>query len=114
MTNKICVSTDNDSLSVTDHKIYAVVDSTEYVYELDSVEKIVILTTDMGPFYDDMALAVDAGNNNVIFIMSSHRCYKSFLFDQIGKALPIDYLKIIEATTCTTNNVFEIYVKKLL
>ena len=111
MTNKICVSTDEDSLSLTDHKIRAVVDSMEYVYDLDSVEKIVVLTTDMGPFYDDMGLAIEVGNNNVIFIMSGHRCYKSFLFDQIGKALPIDYQKIIDASACTTNNVFEIYVR---
>lgn len=111
MTNKICVSTDEDSLSLIDHEIHAVVGTTKYVYGLDSVEKIVILTTDMGPFYDDMGLAIDVGNNNVIFIMSSHRCYKNFLFDQIGKALPIDYQKIIDASACTTNGVFEIYVK---
>ena len=111
MINEICVSTDEDSLSLTDHKIHAVVDSTEYVYDLDSVEKIVILTTDMGPFCDDMGLAVDVGNDNVIFIMSGHRCYENFLFNQIGKELPIDYKKIIEASACTTNHVFEIYVK---
>ena len=111
MTNKICVNTDEDSLSVIDNKICAVVDSTEHVFDLDSVEKMVILTTDLGPFYDDMGLAIDVGNNNVIFIMSGHRCFKSFLFDQIGKALPIDYQKIIDASICTTDNVFEIYVK---
>ena len=112
MTNKICINTEEDSLSLIDNKIHAVADNTEYVYDLDSVEKIVILTTDMGPFYDDMCLAVDVGNNNVIFIMSAHKCYKSFLFDQIGKALPIDYEKIIAAASCVTRNVFEIYVKK--
>ena len=36
---------------------------------------------------------------------------KSFLFDQIGKALPIDYEKIIEASACTENCMFEIYTK---
>ena len=113
MTNKICISTDEDSLSLVDQKIHAVVDSIEYVYDLDSVEKMVILTTDMGPFYDDMGLAIDVGNNNVIFIMSGHRCYNGFLFDQIGKALPIDYQKIIDASTCMSNNVFEIYVKNI-
>lgn len=59
-----------------------------------------------------MCLAVDVGNNNVIFIMSAHKCYKSFLFDQLGKALTIDYEKIIAAASCVTRNVFEIYVKK--
>lgn len=111
MSSKICINTDEDSLSLTDHKIYAIADSREYVYDLDSVEKIVIITTDQGPFYDDMGLAIDVGNNTVIFIMSDHRCYKDFLFDQIGKALPIDYQKIIEASACTDNNIFEIYTK---
>ena len=70
------------------------------------------MTTDLGPFYDDMGLAVDVGNNTVIFIMSEHKCYSSFLFDQIGKVLPIDHHKIIDASSCTENSIFEIYVKK--
>ncbi len=87
MANRIQVKTEEDSLFLED------------------------LTTDLGPFYDDMGLAVDVGNDEVIFIMSEHRCYKSFLFDQIGKVLPIDYQKIIDASSCTENRVFEIYRK---
>ena len=112
MANKICVNTDEDSLTLTDDKILAAVDSNEYYYDLDYVEKIVILTTDMGPFFDDMGLAIEFINGDVIFIMSDHRCYESFLFDQIGKVLPIDYKKIIEASSCTDNRVFEIYVRE--
>ena len=110
MRNKIRVETEEDSLYLADDKIHAIEDSEEHIYEL-SVNKILVLTTDKGPFYDDMCLAVEVGDDDVIFIMSQHRCYKSFLFDQIGKALPIDYEKIIEASACTENCMFEIYTK---
>ena len=109
MTNQIRVETDDDLLYMENNKIHANVNSKEYVYDVSAVEKLVILTTDMGPFYDDMGLAVDVGNNNVIFIMSEHRCFKPFLFEQIGKALPIDYQKVIDASACTDRKVFEIY-----
>ena len=75
------------------------------------VEKIVLLTTDLGPFYDDMGLAIDVGNDTAIFIMSEHKCFNDFLFEQIGKVLSIDYQKVIEASSCIERNVFEIYRK---
>lgn len=108
----IKVETNDDSLYLINNEIHAMVDNCEYVFMIDSVEKLVILTTDVGPFYDDMGLAIDVGNNTAIFIMSEHRCYKKFLFDEIAKVLPIDYQKIIEASTCIDNKVFEIYKKK--
>ena len=111
MRNKIRVETEEDSLYLADEKIHAIAESKEHIYELSSVTKIFVLTTDKGPFYDDICLAVEVGDDDVIFIMSEHRCYKSFLFDQIGKALPIDYEKIIEASACTENCMFEIYTK---
>lgn len=113
MANRICVDTDEDSLSLIDNRIWAVAGPDTYIYDLERVEKIVILTTDMGPFFDDMGLAIDVGNDDVIFIMSSHRCYQEFLFEQIGKVLPLDYQKIIDASSCTENKVFEIYVRSL-
>ncbi|ADL36555.1 hypothetical protein bpr_IV191 (plasmid) [Butyrivibrio proteoclasticus B316] len=109
---KIRVETNEDSLFLEGEKIHAVTAGEEYIFDLEDVVKMVILTTDMGPMYCDMGLAVDVGNGNVIFIMSDHRCYKSFLFDQIGKALPIDYQKVIEAASCIDNQVFLIYEKK--
>ena len=111
MRNKIRVETEEESLYLADDKIHAIADSEEHIYVLSSVIKILVLTTDKGPFYDDMCLAVELGDDDVIFIMSEHRCYKSFLFDQIGKVLPIDYEKIIDASACTENCMFEIYTK---
>lgn len=100
-----------DSLRLSDNKIIALVNNQEFVYPVEMVEKIVILTTDMGPFFDDMCLAIDVGNDTAIFIMSEHKCYSTFLFDQIGKILPIDFQKVIDASMCIENNVFEIYRK---
>jgi len=94
------------------NKIHVVIDSMEYVYGLPSVYKIVLLTTDSGPMHDDMGLVIDVGNNDVIYILSEHKCFTPFLFDQIGKALPVDYQKIIEASTYTDEGVFELYVKE--
>ena len=95
MNAKLKIETEMDSLCLVGDKIHAVVNSIEYVYGLPSVKKIVLLTTDLGPMHDDMALVIDVGNNDVIYIMSEHKCFTPFLFDQIGKALPVDYQKII-------------------
>lgn len=100
-----------DSLVLEGNEIHACIEKQKYVYPLESIEKIVLLTTDLGPFYDDMGLAIDVGNNTAIFIMSEHKCFQDFLFEQIGKALPIDYQKVIEASSCIEQNVFEIYRK---
>lgn len=102
----------DDTLALADGKIYAKTVDGEYSFSVEDVEKAVILTTDMGPYYDDMGLAVDVGNETAIFIMSSHRCYQDFLFEQLGKALPIDFQKIIEASVCIDNKVFEIYTRQ--
>ena len=107
--NHIRVETNEDSLAIVNNEIKVTVGNVTSTYSLESVEKIVLLTTDMGPIYDDMGLAIDVGQDTAIFIMSEHRCYKEFLFDQLGKILPIDYQKIIEASTCIENSVFEIY-----
>lgn len=100
-----------DSLTLKDNCIFACIAKKEYVYSLEKVEKIVLLTTDLGPFYDDMGLAIDVGNDTAIFVMSEHKCFQEFLFEQIGKVLPIDFQKVIEASSCIERNVFEIYRK---
>ena len=112
MINAIRVETESDSLCLVGDKILAVVDSKEYIYDLSSINKIVLFTTDSGPIHDDMGLAIDVGNNDVLFIMSEHKCFRPFLFDQIGKVLPIDFQKVIDASVCTEKRVFEIYVKQ--
>ena len=111
MDNRIRVETENDSFCIIGDKVHAVVNSNEYIYKLSSINKIVLFTTDSGPLYDDMGLAIDVGNTDVIFIMSEHKCFSPFLFDQVGKVLPIDFQKVIDASTCIDDGVFEIYEK---
>ena len=112
MSNTIRIETELDSICLVGDRIQVVVDSKEYIYELSSVNRIVLITTDSGPIHDDMGLAIDVGNDDVISIMSEHKCFKPFLFDQIGKVLPIDYQGIIDASSCADNGVFEIYVRE--
>ena len=111
MANEIYITAYEDSLSLNGSIINAVSDSKEYLFDLEDVLKIVILTTDAGPFDEDMWLKVYAGDD-VIFIPSGHRCYEAFLFDQIGNVLPIDYKNIIEASACTVYKEFVLYERE--
>ena len=86
-TVKIRVETVDDSLVYENGKICAVVGGKDYIFDLSNVRKIVLLTTDLGPFYDDLGMAIDVGDDKVIFIMSGHECFHPSLFEQIGKAL---------------------------
>lgn len=93
MNNMIRVEAVTDSICLVNNEILVVVNSKEYIYGLSSVNKMVLFTTDLGPFHDDMGLIIDVENNDEITIMSEHSCFSPFLFDQIGKALPIDFQK---------------------
>ena len=72
----------------------------------------VIITTDMGPYYDDMCLAMKIDEQTAIFIMSAHPQYENFLFQQLGHTISIDYEKITEAACCSERQVFLIYKKQ--
>lgn len=108
---KIYIKNNEDSIVLKGSKIHAIADNTEHICELSSINEMNLLTTDLGPFIDDMCLAILTDNNIVFFVLSEHRCFKPFLFDQLGKVLPIDYQKIIDASTCTKKNIFEIYIR---
>ena len=109
MATEIRIETKEDSIYLEDQNIQALASGQEYLFALSAVKRIVVLTMDLTPFLDNMCLAVDMGNDTVIFIMSQHECFKPFLFDQIGEALPIDYDQVIAAADSTEDNVFEIY-----
>lgn len=100
-----------DSLIVKDDKIVANVGGQELVFDIDAVSKLVVYTTCMGPLHDDMGLIIHISGDTTIEIMSGHECYESFLFDGLGKALPIDHKKIVEASGCTEAKMFVIYKK---
>ena len=44
-----------------------------------------------------------------VFILSGHRDYDPFLFQQLGKSIEIDYEAIIQASAYTDNKIFRIY-----
>ena len=101
----------DDSLIVRDNKIVANVGGQELVFDIDTVNKLVVYTTCMGPLHDDMGLIIHISGDTTIEIMSGHECYESFLFDGLGKAQPIDHKKIVEASGCTKSKMFVIYKK---
>ena len=112
MANEIYINSNEDSLSLDGDIIRAISDSKEYIFNLSEVSKLVILTSDTGPFDEDMWLVVYIGTDDLIFIPSGHKCCDAFLFDQIGNVLPIDHKNIIEASSCTENKEFVLYEKQ--
>lgn len=103
----------NDRLLLENEVIKAITADGEQKFHISEVKTAMIITTDLGPFYDDMGLALNIDQETAIFIMSSHPDYQTFLFDQFGKSVKIDYNKIIAASTCTENKIFEIYKKEV-
>lgn len=95
-----------------DGEVQAIVDGMQYSYKLSEIEQVMLITTELGPFLDDMCLAIRIDDETAIFIMSEHQSYNHFLFDQLGKAISLDYEEIIKASTCTENNIFLIYKRK--
>lgn len=98
-----------DTICVRDNKIAVVFEGYEYLFEKEEIEAAMIITTDKGPFYDDMCLAIRIDAKTAIFVMSEHPQYSEFLFDELKRLIPIDYGKAIEASTCTENNIFFLY-----
>lgn len=103
----------NDRIFLENDIIKAITADGEQKFHISEVEAAMIITTDLGPFYDDMGLVLHIDSETAVFIMSSHPDYQTFLFDQFGKSVEVDYNKIIEASTCTENKIFEIYKKEV-
>ncbi len=106
---KICVESAADTLLLHDNNLCASVNGKRYEFPINTVQQIILLTTDQGPIEDDLEMVIDVGCSTVICIMSEHGCFKPFLFRQIGDVLPIDYHRVIDACSCTDDHAFEIY-----
>ena len=106
---KILIQTPDDSLSLENEIIKTIADGITCSFPLSELTEAIILTTNVGPFYDDMGLALRMNDGTAVFIMSEHRDYDPFLFDQLGKNVEIDYEAIIQASACTENKIFKIY-----
>lgn len=111
---KIKIQNENDSLKMENDIIKAFSAGKVFEFNIRELQKAMIITTDLGPFYDDMCLALQFKSEATVFIMSGHSEYQAFLFDQLGKSIKLDYEKIISATTCIENNIFVIYENEAL
>lgn len=110
---KILIQSPDDRLSLENGVIKAVANGSCHGFPLSELAEAIILTTDVGPFYDDMGLALRMKDSTAVFILSEHRDYDPFLFDQLGKAVEIDYEAIIQASSCTENKIFIIYKQEV-
>lgn len=79
-------------------------------FVLSLVEKLSILTTDRGPFEDDMALAVFVFEE-VFLLPSQHPLYEQLLFDQLGKVFPLNYSAITAASASCDPAEFVIFTR---
>ena len=108
---KIKIESNSDKLYIDNENIIAEVLGEKYTFKITDIDLVMIITNDLGPFYDDMCLAICINQNTVIFIMSEHPLYQTFLFDQLGKSIELNYDNVIKASTCTDNNTFLLYKK---
>ena len=84
-------------------------DKTEFSIGL--LLEIAIITTDQGPFMDDVAMAFFF-QETVLFLPSGHKCYQN-VYDAVSDRLPLDYKEIIKAIGCAENAVFSIWKKNM-
>lgn len=108
---KIRVENDQDILCVKNDSIEVVVQNKKYTFDKSEIESAMLITTELGPFYDDMGLAIRIDEETAIFIMSEHPLFKKFLFDELSTIIDIDYEAVIKASSCVENNKFMIYEK---
>ena len=112
MVNKIRVESKSDFILLEDETIKVFANNKEYSFNVSDVQRVLIITTDKGPLYDDMFLVVEVGKETAIFVMSEHPFYETFLFEQLGKILELDYNEIIQASMSVDNKLFVIYKNK--
>ena len=108
MKKSILIMEKEDTVLLKESVLHAFSGGKEYKFDLSSVNVIYLVTTDEGPVCDDLYMKIDAESAEMI-IMSEHECFWPSLFEQLGKALELDYQKIIEAQFSVDNKEFEIY-----
>lgn len=99
----------SDTIRVKDGKVAVVFENKEYSFAKEEIEAAMLITTDKGPFYDDMCLALRIDSETAVLVMSEHPQYDSFLFDELKTLIKLDYGKVTEASACTENNIFFLY-----
>lgn len=107
---KLCLKNE-DSIHIENDCIHVLLDNKKYIYSKSEIEAAMIITNNLGSFYDDMCLVIRIDSETAIFIMSEHPLYKKFLFDELTSIIEVDYNVIIEAAVCCDNKIFIIYKK---
>ena len=93
MKKSILIMEKGDSVLLKENAIHGFSVGKKYTFDLSSINVIFLVTTDEGPVCDDLYMKIDAESAEII-IMSEHECFWPFLFEQLGKALELDYQKI--------------------
>ena len=102
----------DDRISVMSDEIHIYADKRDRTYHVSEVIKIAIYTTDQGPAADDMALLMVMADG--LFILpSEHPLYETFLFDGLAGKIPLDFPKIIDASSSTENAEFILFEKEI-
>lgn len=74
---------------------------------LEELLKITLVTTDKGPAIDDMALLL-VQSDGLVIVPSEHPDFMNTIM-QLNKDFPINYQKVIDAQSCTQNQVFVLW-----
>lgn len=104
LNDKNTIKTDNDEVHIS-------MDKKESIVKIIDIQKISIVTTDKGPFVDDVALFI-VFSECAFLLPSGHHLYQKFLFDDISKKITIDFQKVIEASSSTQNAEFILYLRR--
>jgi hypothetical protein len=81
-------------------------------FDIKNLQKISIITTDEGPFLDDVGLALTF-IDTILVLSSEHSCYTKILFDSFSDVLSINYENVIKASTCTENAEFVLWIRNI-
>ena len=100
----------DDKIIIQNDNIIFSIKEKQTTFRLTQLTKLSIITTDQGPFIDDVFLALFI-NDIIIFLPSEHTQYENTLFDELGNIFELDYQKIIRASSFTQNAEFIIYQK---
>ena len=92
---KICIDL-NDRLLLENEVIKAITADGEQKFHISEVKMALIITTDLGPFYDDMGLALHIDKETAIFIMSSHPDYQTFCLTNLENRLKLTMTKSLK------------------
>ena len=100
-----------NELLILSNKVITLKDenSKESNFNIDFLQKISILTTDQGPFFDDVALALFF-EETALILPSEHCCYKN-VYAGFSECLSLNYDAVIKAMSCAENAEFIVWTK---